>query len=277
MIDYFSFPAILAYICVIGLVVIVIVAGFIPDVWDILFFWIPRKEQSNQIENIKQEIEEISKYKQSIYSDGGVLAPAVIISARRVISWGGGYRRGHPFHLVDFEVEVKPETGVSFKAKFRNEIHREGYVILGDEVTSEQGRNIWVTYDPKDLSRAYLDHFDEDHESVMKEREVDIRRAAFNKLTEGNEDLKKIGEQAEAIITQVDDLNLPYPLKGSRAIHIYFNVTPKTGFIFQAEGDFLIGDSLITKYSVGRKVFVRFDPHYPQKAVLDSERNKTLK
>lgn len=111
----------------------------------------------------------------------------------------------------------------------------------------------------------------------MKEREINGRRAAFNKRTEGNDDLKIRGEQAEAVITRVDDLNLPYPLKNARAVHnIWFDVTPKTGFPFQAEGDVLIGEAAVEKYSVGKRVFVRFDRQNPKWAVFDSERNKTI-
>ena len=141
---------------------------------------------------------------------------------------------------------------------------------------TEHGRKIWVTYDPKDTSKAYLDHYDDDHESAMKEREVNGRRAAFNKRTEGNEDLKIRGEQAEAVITRVDDLDLPFPSKNSRAVHICFEVTPKAGFSFQAEGDVLIGETAIAKYSVGKKVFVRYDPQNPKWAVLDTERNRSI-
>lgn len=139
-------------------------------------------------------------------------------------------------------------------------------------MVSEHGRKIWVMYDPQDTSRAFLDHYDNQHEEVM----LNYSRGEFNQLAESNEELKKNGEQAEAIITRVDDLNLPYPLKKSRAMHLYFDVTSKVGFSFEAEGYFLIGDSVTEKYSVGRKVFVRFDPLYPKKAVLDSERNKVL-
>jgi hypothetical protein len=39
----------------------------------------------------------------------------------------------------------------------------------------------------------------------------------------------------------------------------------------------LIVEASLQKYSVGRKVYVRFDPRQQQRAVLDTERNKSIK
>jgi hypothetical protein len=117
-----------------------------------------------------------------------------------------------------------------------------------------------------------LSHYNENHEEGV----LNYRRGVFNKLTEGNEELKKTGEQAEAIITGVDDLNLPYPWKQGRAMHMYFDVMPRTGPIFRGEANVLIADIAVEKYSVGKTVYVRFDPRQPEKVTLDSERNKLL-
>ncbi len=137
---------------------------------------------------------------------------------------------------------------------------------------SEHGRKVWAVYDPNDPTRAYLSHYDENHD----EGTLNYRRGVFNTLTEGNEELKKTGVQAEAIITGIDDLNLPYPLKKGRAMHLYFDVMPRGGSAFRAEGNVLISDAALEKYSVGKTVYVRFDPRQPERAVLDSERNKSI-
>jgi hypothetical protein len=222
---------------------------------------------------IKTERAEIKKNQDAIRDHGGVLAPGVIVAARRVKSWGGSKNRSNNSHIIDYEVDVTPEDGNLFRTSFRDELYSSSHTLVGNEMLSEHGRRIWVIYDPINTSRAFLNHhYQDQHEDAMDNE----RRGKFNKLTEGNEELKKTGEQAEAIITRVDDLNLPYPSKKGRAIHLYFDVAPKTGFVFQAEGDLLILDSAIGKYSVGRKVFVRFDPLDPKKAVLDTERNKSL-
>jgi|GEM_PF-1863363 len=279
MVDFFSWQAMIVY-ALIALIVLVYFGRSLLE--DVQAFYISKQEKQKRLEEIEKIIDGISIYKESIFLDGGVLAPAVIVSANRVFSWGSGRIRGpFPSHLVDFEVDVMPEGATVFRTKLRNEVYRNetyknSYKIIGNEMVSEHGRKIWVTYDPKDPSRAYLDHYHEDHETAMKEREITLRRVAFNKLTEGNEDLKLRGEQAEAIITRVEDLNLSYPAKNSRAMHICFEVTPKAGFSFQAEGDVLIGETAVKKYSIGKKVFVRFDLQNPKWAVLDTERNKAL-
>lgn len=273
MVDFFSWQAILVYVLVI--VFILVFTGF--DLTDFIGGFLEKTEAEGEIKEINKAIEDLSKYKEDIFLSGSMLAPAVIVSAKRVVSWGGLNRRDHSWHLIDFEVDVFSEDIPPFRARFRNEIYRPSFIQANNgEMLNEHGRKIWVTYDPKNPARAYLDHYDEDHETAMKEREVNGRRAAFNKRTEGNEDLKIRGEQAEAVITRVDDLDLPFPSKNSRAVHICFDITPKSGFPFQAEGDVLIGETAIAKYSVGKKVFVRYDLQNPTWAVLDTERNKSI-
>ena len=60
-------------------------------------------------------------------------------------------------------------------------------------------------------------------------------------------------------------------------MHLYFDVMPRDGSVFRAEGDVLIGDAALDKYSVGKTVYVRFNPNQPEWAVLDSERNRSIK
>jgi hypothetical protein len=74
-----------------------------------------------------------------------------------------------------------------------------------------------------------FDHFaDPNGEDSPRHRE-------FDKLADGNEVLKERGEAADAIITSVDDLDLPYASKTGRAKHLRFDVTPKNGVLRSAE------------------------------------------
>jgi hypothetical protein len=226
---------------------------------------------SNVVDNRMQEKREAQN---NALRKRGVTALAVVVSARK------GMARspfGRKEIRIDYEVDVQPERGTPFRQSFQYWTERRGYTAIAGQLVGEQGRKIWVTYDPNDSSQMIFEHDDKEHEKIVKEKEVDARRAEFNKLTEGNEELKKNGEQAEAVITRVDDLNLPYPLKGSRAMHLWFDVTSKTGLVFQAEANVLIVEASLQKYSVGRKVYVRFDPRQQQRAVLDTERNKSIK
>lgn len=225
----------------------------------------------------KREIERDERdiNKLTILENGGVLAPAVILSAKRVMSWGG-VRRNHTKdtnHLVDFEVEVSPKSGVPFLTKFREEIMPNGYQIIDNEMVSEHEKKIWVTYDPKDISKAYLDHYEEDHEAEMKAHGMNLRLSLFFRLSERNDYLVKSGEQAEAVITRMDDVNLLYPMVKSRGIQFYLDVKPKSGVVYQAEVKALILEGSLQKYSVGKIIYVRFDPLRPERVILDRKRN----
>ncbi len=123
-------------------------------------------------EEIRKEREKKEKYKQSIRDNGGVLAPASIVGAR-VLSSSGRGRHGTntPSFVIEFEAEVNPSTGLPFRTKFRDELFLDGYRIEDQEMISEYGKKIWVIYDPKDASQAFLDHYDEDHEKIMRSRQ----------------------------------------------------------------------------------------------------------
>ena len=136
------------------------------------------------------------------------------------------------------------------------------------------GKKIWVTYNPEDISKAYLDHYEEDHETEMKAHGMNLRRALFFRLSEQNDDLNKSGEQAEAVITRMDDVNLLYPMVKSRGIQFYLDVKPKSGVVYQAEVKALISDASLQKYSVGKTIYVRFDPLKPERVILDAKRNR---
>lgn len=225
-----------------------------------------------QNKQLNAERAERRKFQEAIRDNGGIMAPGVIVAAKILKSWGGGKNRAPNGHILEYLVEITPENGSPFQTKINHEFDGGTYSSIFNEMTSEHGRKIWVVYDPKDPTRAYFSHYNEKHEEGM----LNYRRGIFNTLTEGNEELKKTGVQAEAIITGVDDLNLPYPWKNGRAVHMYFDVMPRDGSVFRAEGDVLIGDVALEKYSVGKTVYVRFDPNQPERAVLDSERNKSI-
>jgi hypothetical protein len=262
MTEYSIWWTIGGFACLIALGLAVVAPGFI------LGFSLSRK--SNQKLNVERA--EREKYQQSIRDNDGVMAPGVILAAKVLRSWGGGKNRSPDGHVMEYEIEITPENGLPFRIKTNEEFLGGSYTSVFNEMISEHGRKVWAVYDPKDPTRAYLSHYDENH----YEGTLNYRRGIFNKLTEGNEELKKTGEQAEAIITGVDDLNLPYPLKKGRAMRLYFDVMPRAGSVFRAEANVLIGDVAVEKYSVGKTVYIRFDRLNPQRAVLDSERNKSI-
>ena len=245
--------------CVTVLGLIVVAPGFV----------FARLISTSASRNIEKERDNIRKHKQSVRVSGGVTAPAVITSAKKTGMTEASF--------VDFEAEVKPADNPSFLVKFRDELYGDEYDVVGYDVVSEIGRKISVTYDPRDKTMAFLDHYDDEYEVSIKKMELIERRVEFDKLISGNEELKIRGEQAEAVITRVDDLKLSYPQKKSQAMHLCFDVAPKNGPVFKAEGNALIVTTSLDKYSVGKRIYVRYDPQQPEKAVLDTARNKILK
>jgi len=257
------------FLCICGLVL-----PFIIGIALIFRATIPAGKKIISKLQIEREERDINKL--LILDNGGVLAPAIILSASRVKSWGSSATRmpRHTNYLIDFEVEVSPNGESAFHTKFREEIIPNGYNIIDNKMVSEHGKKIWVTYDPKDTAKAYLDHYDEDHEAEMKAYGMKLRRTVFFRLTERNEDLNKNGGQTEAIITRMDDVNLIYQMAKSRGIHFYLDVKSKSGVIYQAEVNALIPETSLQKYSVGKTIYVRFDPLKPERVVLDIKRNR---
>lgn len=212
------------------------------------------------------------KYHQAIRDTGRVVAQAVVLTARVLNVQNGGRRDAPHYHTLEYEVEVFPDQKSAFRTKITDEFFGQNYQIIGTEMVSQHGQKFWVVFYPEDTTKIKIDHFGE----VDNEARLNFRRIEFNKLMAANEELKKYGEQSEAIITRVDDLDLPYPKRNSRAMHLSFEVTSVAGDKFQAEGDSLMVETSLKKYSVGQTVFVRFDPQNPKRAVLDTERNKAL-
>ncbi|MEY2819349.1 MAG: hypothetical protein RL275_2812 [Chloroflexota bacterium] len=256
----------IVFVCLIGMSVLFIMV--IPTRESILNWLLWKNIEHRESEEQKYLIE---------LAERGEIAPATILS---VNATGQHRKQGNNARSrVVYEVEVMPEGQPSFRQTFElwipvsysSRARGGGHYGVFDAIEAEiADPKIWVTYDPNDPSQMTLHHRDKDHDVAMRMRE-------FNKITKGNEALKQTGESAEALITRVEDLDLYYSTKKSKAMRIEFMVTPNSGPSFEAGGHFLIGDAAIQKYSVGKKVFVRFDPSNPAKAVLDSERNKSLK
>lgn len=225
---------------------------------------------SGMMDNKRQEKKEVHN---NALRARGVTAPATVASARTFMSRSP---TGRKEIRIDYEVDVQPEGGASFRQSFQHWEERRGYTTIAGQLVGEQGRKIWVTYDPQDPSQMIFEHDDKEHETILKEQELEARRRDFNKLAELNNEIRKSGEEAEAIITRVKDLNLEYPLKGSRAMHLWFDVMPRSGSAFQSETYALIANLSLEKYSAGKKIHVKFAPHNPGRVALDGEKNKLI-
>jgi len=231
------------YACLAGLILIIAIPVFF-----VIYKYAGKK---NEISN------KVAAERQSILNSGGVIAPASILFVTR--------KQGDKYaNIIDFEVEVQPEGGVPFKASFRDVVGREHFSMFGGKLVGHSGRRIWVAYDPSNLSRVVLDHFDDQNELML----LNQRITEFNKLAEANEGIKARGEEAKAIISRVDDLNLQYSSQNARAMRLFFDVMPGSGSAFKSETNAWIGEASLEKYSVGKSVYVRFDPHKTEISAL---------
>jgi hypothetical protein len=82
------------------------------------------------------------------------------------------------------------------------------------------------------------------------------------------EQLRKTGEEARAKILTVSDMNIRVGDSGSM-FRLTFDVTPQIGSPFKAETQAAIADTSREKYSVGRMVYVRYDPNNKAQVALD--------
>lgn len=185
----------------------------------------------------------------------GVMAPAIIHASRRK----SGSRGSAGYWLnMTFEVEVQPENQPAFKATFHDSlpVSQHEYFNSGDG-SKNVGRKIWVTYDPNDTAQMIFEHYDSDHEYILK-------RSAFERLEKRNKEIRQTGVEALAIILEAEDLKITNPVEKDHLqqtiMRLKLEVTSKDSSNYQAETQGLIANTSLHKYSVGRKVYVKFNP-----------------
>lgn len=251
-----------------GLLVICVVAYYGINSWVI------SNEADKVIARKKQKIEFVR--------NNWVMAPAIIRYAKRVNGHRGNI-------IIDFEVEVQLDGYRPFLAVFRDEIDSlEIRDTWSDNKTgeylSETGRKIWIYFDPNDPPSVYFDHFDDYHNSVLERRGIngvkptkepplaywteEDKRIEFERRVKEIEPLRATGEDADAVILQVEDLFLKYLSENSCAMKLKVDVISHSGETFIGDTYVLIKETSLAKYSAGRKVHVRVDPHNREKIVL---------
>ena len=185
----------------------------------------------------------------------GVSAPGVILSAWNNYASGGGKHSRSTTAHVTFEVEIYPAGQAPFKAKFKDTLSiKEGEWFIMGPRREEVGKKIWVAYDPKNLKRMVIDHFDSDHAFMSKRR-------AFEKREDELQTVLKTGEDAIAEILHVEDMRLSYKIEmdSSKIFQLKLRVTPKDGMPYETETVGLFMNTGLHKYTVGKKVIVKID------------------
>ena len=90
--DYTVLVTICSLVCLIGLGIILVAPGF----------FLGSRMAKDFNKQLDEERLERYKYKLSILESGGALAPAVVVSARKVRSWGGGKHSMATSFIVDY-------------------------------------------------------------------------------------------------------------------------------------------------------------------------------
>ena len=127
----------------------------------------------------------------------------------------------------------------------------DGTTKFGQEV----GKKIWVTYNPNDVTEMLFEHHD-------KDRKYYLGYPAFAKLEKQNIVIRQTGEEAIATILEVEDLELvhSYHKEMKSVLRLKLEVFPKAGEPFQAEVQNTFMNAGLHKYTVGKKVTVKFNP-----------------
>lgn len=205
----------------------------------------------------------------------GVLAPAIIISSKRIgetrtgrAGKSGGSSVSHI--IITYQVDVQPEGQPAFHAIFTDYIDKNFFLnySLGGGGLEDVGRKLWVCYNPNDPSQMVFQYYDYDRRTILG-------RAEYDKLETRNKILRETGEQAMAVIRVAEDLDLrtrfekDFNIPVGTYMRLELEVTAKDGSAFQAETQAVIGNSATHKFVVGKKVYIKFNPQDRTQVALD--------
>ena len=127
------------------------------------------------------------------------------------------------------------------------------------------GASVMVRYDPNDISKVAIESLGS---PSVNSANVAAIQSAMQQQDQYYEKLRITGEEATAKILTVTDMNIRVGDGGSM-FRLTFQVIPSFGESFTAETQAAIADSSREKYSVGRMVYVRYDPGNKAQVALD--------
>jgi hypothetical protein len=127
------------------------------------------------------------------------------------------------------------------------------------------GASVNVRYDPNDISKVAIESLGG---PAMGSANVAAIQAAMQAQDQYYEGLRKTGEEALAKILTVTDMNMPVGDTGAM-FRFTFEVTPRIGEPFKAENQSAIMNTSREKYSVGKMIYVRYDPNNKAQVAID--------
>jgi hypothetical protein len=125
------------------------------------------------------------------------------------------------------------------------------------------GASVQVKYDPNDISKVAVESLGATGMSTASMQSV---QAAVLAQDQYYEQLRRTGEEALATILTADETNIR-AAEGGSVFRFTFDVKPRVGESFRAETQAAIADGSRYKYSVGKQVYVRYDPNGDRKQV----------
>ncbi len=220
------------------------------------YFWLPGRDAAS----VRKEQE---KYIKALL-ERGVTSPADVLSVTHV-----GHKRkqhgGTEERALVYTLEVHPEGQPSFQTKletWRPTWRYQSAQWLELQRRDEEVKKIWVTYDPNTPSQMVIHHFDYEHEKIMDKKDWVERRNAFIDFESETMKIRDSGEESLAVILEAEDINVATEeeKKEASTMRMKFNVTPKSGLPFESETYGMVANESLKKLSVGKKVYVKFNP-----------------
>jgi hypothetical protein len=183
----------------------------------------------------------------------GVSAPATIIGAEDT----GVTMNDSP--QVRLRLQVTPADRPPFQAVATTFVGRlqVGLIV--------PGASVMVKYDPADITKVAVESLGS---AMAGSANVAAVQAAMQAQDQYYEQLRRTGEEAQARILTAEDMNIRVGENASM-MRFTFDVTPRFGESFKAETQAAVVDTSREKYSVGKMVYVRYDPSNKAQVALD--------
>ena len=180
----------------------------------------------------------------------GVSAPAVILDVQDT-----GVEMNNSLQ-ARLTVQVTPPNRPPFQAVTTMFVNRFQVGML------VPGASLNVKYDPNDITKVAVESLG----GGMNAANMQSIQAAVLAQDQYYEQLRRTGEEALATILTADETNIR-AAEGGSVFRFTLDVKPRMGESFRAETQAAIADQSRAKYSVGKQVYVRYDPYGDKKQV----------
>lgn len=181
----------------------------------------------------------------------GVSAPAVILDVQDT-----GVEMNNSLQ-ARLTLQVTPTDRPPFQAVTTTFVNRFQVGML------VPGASVQVKYDPNDITKVAVESLTGGGMSAMNMQSV---QAAVLAQDQYYEQLRRTGEEALATIVKAEETNIR-AAEGGSVFRFTFDVAPRMGEPFRAESQAAIADQSRAKYSIGKQVYVRYDPYGDKKQV----------